>query len=340
MKKILFVLILLSIFSINVIAIDIDIGNPAIDDIGIMNSGFTFIDLNNPANASGKINSVEILPRMVAGSTMYDVEVATFYLVSGTNYSTRDTHFIGTVTEGAKRTFEVDLNVQEGDFIGIYFSAGQLEAGAELGSAKYRYDSGNKIPCTDNNFGNTGERLISLYGTGATVAVDIDIGMPATDRGSSLTGLRTAINKGNPANAAGTITTVEVFAYTDMTLAEVATFFVVSGNKLSTRDTEAIGTVTAGATRTFEVNLDVQVGDYIGIKWQSGAIERDVSGGEGVWYTASDQIPCTNYEFSLGVTWVASLYGYGAAVGWDHKWNTKTISKWNTKEIIKWNGLE
>jgi len=27
-------------------------------------------------------------------------------------------------------------------------------------------------------------------------------------------------------------------------------------------------------------------------------------------------------------------------VGWDHKWNTQTISKWNTKEIIKWNALE
>ena len=28
------------------------------------------------------------------------------------------------------------------------------------------------------------------------------------------------------------------------------------------------------------------------------------------------------------------------AAGWDHKWNTQTISKWNTKEFTKWNGLE
>lgn len=173
------------------------------------------------------------------------------------------------------------------------------------------------------------------------LAVDIDIGYPAIDRDASLSGVRTAIMKGNPANGTGTITTVEVYAAVDMTLAEVATFFVVSGNFLTTRDWEAIGTVTAGAKRTFTVDLDVQVGDYIGIKWQSGSIERYVSGGDGFWYIGEDQIPCTNEEFSLGAAWIASLYGYSApAVGWDHKWNTKEISKWNTKEIIKWNDLE
>ena len=29
-----------------------------------------------------------------------------------------------------------------------------------------------------------------------------------------------------------------------------------------------------------------------------------------------------------------------AVEGWQHKWNTKTISKWNTKEFTKWNDLE
>ncbi len=176
------------------------------------------------------------------------------------------------------------------------------------------------------------------------LAVDIDIGCPAINRATSLTGVRTAINKGNPANAAGTITTVEVWAYIDMTLAEVAIFYRPNPgsypDKFTTRDWEAIGTVYGGAKRTFTVDLDVQVGDYIGIKWQSGAIERDTSGGDGVWYESSDKIPCTNYEFNFGDNWAISLYGYSAVVGWDHKWNTKEISKWNTKEIVKWNGLE
>ncbi|GAH36698.1 unnamed protein product, partial [marine sediment metagenome] len=53
-------------------------------------------------------------------------------------------------------------------------------------------------------------------------------------------------------------------------------------------------------------------------------------------------MPCDNQFFSSQVSNGIALYGIGATVvvGWDHKWNTKTISKWNTKEIVKWNGLE
>jgi len=149
------------------------------------------------------------------------------------------------------------------------------------------------------------------------LAVDIDIGYPAIDRESSLTGVRTAIMTGNPANATGTITTVEVWAAIDMTLAEVATFYRPNPgsypNKLTTRDWEPIGTVTAGSKQTFTVSLDVQVGDYIGIKWQGGSIKRYITGGDGFWHDSSDQIPCTNHEFSFGVNWIASLYGYSAA---------------------------
>ena len=172
------------------------------------------------------------------------------------------------------------------------------------------------------------------------LAVDIDIGMPAIDRAFYLAGPRTAVNKGNPANATGIITTVEVWAYADMTNCEVATFYEETTNKLTTRDYEAIGTVTSGSKQTFTVSLNVQTGDYLGIFYQSGAIERDTSGGDGVWYDSADKIPCTNYEFSLGTVWVGSLYGYSAAEGWPHKWNTQTISKWNTQEFTKWNGLE
>ena len=172
------------------------------------------------------------------------------------------------------------------------------------------------------------------------MAVDIDIGMPAIDRASYLTGPKTAVNKGNPANATGIITTVEIYAYADLTNCEVATFFEGAANKLYTRDYESIGTVTSGSKQTFAVSLDVQTGDYLGIFYQTGSIERDLSGGDGVWNTGSDQIPCVNYEFALSTTWIASLYGYSAAEGWPHKWNTQSITKWNTKEFTKWNGLE
>ena len=120
---------------------------------------------------------------------------------------------------------------------------------------------------------------------------------------------------------------------------EVATFYEGSANELTTRDYEAIGTVTSGSKQAFMVSLDVQTGDYLGIFYQGGSIEKETFGMEGVWHNSGDRIPCTNYEFALGDTWAVSLYGYGDVV-WPHEWNTKEISKWNTKEFTKWNGLE
>ena len=138
----------------------------------------------------------------------------------------------------------------------------------------------------------------------------IDIGCAAIDRGSSV-GAQTTVNTGNPANASGKITSIEIWAANSMGACEIATFYVVSGNNLSTRDTEYIGDVTAGAKRTFNVDLNVQEGDYIGVYYVTGTIERELSGGDGYWGAAGDQIPCTDYLFSFGAGRVISLYGTG-----------------------------
>jgi len=174
------------------------------------------------------------------------------------------------------------------------------------------------------------------------LAVDIDIGMPAINRGSTASNY-TWVNMGNPANASGTITSIEIWAQTALTNCEVATFYVVSGDNLSTRDTEFIGDVTPpGSKLTFVVDLDVEAGDYIGAYYTAGTIERDSSGMPGCWMKTGDNIPCSNLLFTNRDDEAISLYGTGitAVVGWPHEWNTKAISKWNTKEFTKWNGLE
>ena len=95
---------------------------------------------------------------------------------------------------------------------------------------------------------------------------------------------------------------------------KVATFYVVSGNNLSTRDTETIGTVTAGSKQTFSgLNLDVVAGDYIGIYYSDGYIERDDTGAD-YWIIFEDRIPCTNITFTLNTEKEISLYGTGTAV--------------------------
>ncbi|MBA7583321.1 hypothetical protein ES708_25263 [subsurface metagenome] len=145
----------------------------------------------------------------------------------------------------------------------------------------------------------------------------IDIGAEAKDRGDSLTASYTLIAKDNPANASGKITSIEIWAKTDLEGCEVATFFVVSGDNLSTRDTQLIGDIVAGDKRTFEVDLDVEAGDYIGVHCISGTIEVDTSGGAGLWYYNADYIPCTNQAFSSIGGYIMSLKGIGAEAGID-----------------------
>jgi hypothetical protein len=145
----------------------------------------------------------------------------------------------------------------------------------------------------------------------------ITIGTVPIDR-NSYNNTRTIVEKSNPANATGTITSVQIWAVLTMTNTEAATFYVVSGNNLSTRDTVAIGSVTSGSLQTFDISgtpLDVVTGDYIGTYFSDGQIESTWSGGTGIWYILGDYIPCTNQAFTYGNTYIVSLYGTGTEAG-------------------------
>lgn len=171
-------------------------------------------------------------------------------------------------------------------------------------------------------------------------AQDIDIGMEAINRDSRAPA-GTLINRGNPANASGKITSVEIYANSDLKECKVATFYETDTNKFSTRDYEAIGTVTAGSKQTFTVDLDVVAGDYLGIYYSGGYIEFDTFG-VGYWYIFSaDHIPCTEQAFTYRSSRTISLYGTGTTItGLPVTFNGATISKWNTAKITKWNGVE
>ena len=142
----------------------------------------------------------------------------------------------------------------------------------------------------------------------------IDIGDPAIDRATSI-GPYTSVSKGNPANLTGKITSVEIWAFENLSNCEVATFFVVSGNNLSTRDTHYIGSVTSGSKQTFSgLDISVQVGDYIGIYYTTGTLETDSDGGSGIWYKTNDHIPCIDVYFNFIAGWQTSVYGIGEAL--------------------------
>ena len=165
MKKILSIIfVTLCIFQMVVLATGITIGYPAIEErTNVFTSGYTIICLDVPANESGKIISVEIW----AASTMYNTEVATYFLESGSNYTTRDSEAIGTVTEGAKRTIPINLDVEAGDFIGVYYTGGNVKRDT-TGFQGVCYVLGDNVPCEDVTFTVASDDAISLYGTGAT----------------------------------------------------------------------------------------------------------------------------------------------------------------------------
>jgi len=152
----------------------------------------------------------------------------------------------------------------------------------------------------------------------------IDVGPGATDRAGSLNSNNTLVDKANPANATGTLDTFETWVVSvDMPTCEIATFYVVSGDNLSTRDNEAVGNVAFGAKRTFTgLTIAVTTGDYLGIKGTAGGyqIEGATSGGSGVWGKTSDYIPCTNETFGVYANYVVSIYATGteAGGGWTH----------------------
>jgi hypothetical protein len=126
MKKILLIIsTIILILSVNVLAVDIDIGMPAIDRSASITSGYTEVDKNNPANISGTVNKVEIFA--VTGNDMANVEVGIFYEESADHLTTRDSEFIGTVVGGPVQTFDVDLTVEAGDYIGVFWTGGRIE---------------------------------------------------------------------------------------------------------------------------------------------------------------------------------------------------------------------
>ena len=165
MKKILLIIaIIFLILQMIVLATDIDIGSAAINRDSATGVDFTIVDKNNPANDTGIITSVEIW----ANTSLVNCEVATFYVVSGNYLSTRDSHFIGNVTAGSKQIFNgLNIDVQAGDYIGIYLSSGGYIERSTTG-AGYWPLTGDNIPCTNISFGFWASRTISLYGTGTT----------------------------------------------------------------------------------------------------------------------------------------------------------------------------
>jgi len=147
----------------------------------------------------------------------------------------------------------------------------------------------------------------------------IDVGAGATNRASYYGGSFTRVNVSNPANATGTLTSIQI--YVDIELAgtiKVATFSP-DGTKLTPRDVVTLGTVAVGLQTVTEdassdpIALSVESGDLIGMYWDSTGdrVSRDDTGGDGVYLKSGDQTEAGEQTYTLLPGNAISLYATG-----------------------------
>ena len=166
----------------------------------------------------------------------------------------------------------------------------------------------------------------------------IDIGSPAINRTATKDAGITWVNKANPANAAGVITSIEIWAYENLSNVEVATFYMIDTNDYSTRDTHFIGSVTGGSKQTFTgLNITVEIGDLIGYYCTDGRIDSVGIGEAGVFKRVGDNIPCVNEYFSTDVGDTMSLYGIGETVPNQVTGVSATDGNYTDKVRVTWN---
>jgi len=142
----------------------IDVGSSCTDRTGQLYGGSTQINLANPVTQTGKITSVQIWAKI----SIADIKVAIF-TKNGDNYTARSaSSYLGAVSSGAARTFTVDLDAVEGDYLGVYFLSNSeaLEA-SNSGGTGIAVLSGDQTACVNQEAYNTFVGwATSVYATG------------------------------------------------------------------------------------------------------------------------------------------------------------------------------
>lgn len=171
----------------------------------------------------------------------------------------------------------------------------------------------------------------------AVILVGNDVINRASYRGGNVT----IIDLNYPADGTGTIKSVSFrSASYGMDNVTMGIFYLESGTKYSTRSyAYLIDVASSNTVYTFDVNLPVQQGDFIGIYFEDSIKQLEATVGGSARWTTGNQFPCTNKNFEGAYTNTFSIQGTGVTAGWAHKWNGITIGKWNGVVISKLNGI-
>ncbi len=177
----------------------------------------------------------------------------------------------------------------------------------------------------------------------------IDVGALATLRSAVAPLNYTQLDNTNPANASGTIDTVQIYAEAPMVDVSEGLFYLDSGTTYVCRDSDrTIGNVIGSPAEFTGLSIDVVTDDLIGVYWVSGSfLERDNTGGTS-FHSLGEHIDPSDSSSYTANTRIYSLYGTGTegGVGWTHKFlgvANASIGKINgvaIADILKVNGVE
>ena len=144
-------------------------------DIGVLGQvdwsghapGYTVINKGNPAEKAGKITKVKVYVANFGDIT--NVIIGIFEMVGTNTFTTRSWQNVGTLEGAGEREVNVNLNVEEGDYIGICWSgSGKVKQTYEEHYVGIWRIEGTQIPCTSKVFQLIQPQAIAVYGTGTT----------------------------------------------------------------------------------------------------------------------------------------------------------------------------
>lgn len=147
---------------------------------------------SNPANAAGTIDTIELWFNTVTGTN--DVWGGTFS-ASGNILTCRDSESLGAVSSGSKQTFTgLDIDVETGDYLGMCpkTSDGTMYIDATDGASNHWNVTGEFIDPSDSQTYSLFSHDLSLYGTGATIGLEV-----STQAVTDISGIATATGNGN-----------------------------------------------------------------------------------------------------------------------------------------------
>ena len=148
----------------------------------------------------------------------------------------------------------------------------------------------------------------------------IDVGAAAIDRTSDCNNGITYVTLDNPANAAGIISAVEIYAFNEISSAKIGSFVVNGGDptKYTCRDYSIFLYSIYAGLNTIITNFVIAVGDYIGIVFAgpgTAKIEYGI-GGADVYFKSGDQFDAGEQTYALmGAGSMISLHGKGFTPG-------------------------